>query len=300
MSDNLHALKIGDIRVTALSAGRVRMDGGAIFGVVPKPLWSKRTEPDESNRVDLQMWCLLVEAASETILIETGFGGKVTERLREIYDLREEPGLVAGLSQAGKLPEDIDRVILTHLHQDHAGGATIRRGKEYAPAFPNAIYTIQSREWRDAREADAQTANAYRIEEVLDPLERSGQVNLVDGDQNIGNGIRLVVTPGHTRAHQSVLIQSEGESLFFVGDLVPTASHLRPIYVMAYDMFPRETFLNKERFLGRAASEQWWVAWPHDPQIVWGKIEVDDREGYVVGVGEQRRQVATVAKEQQG
>lgn len=282
MGESLNQMKIGQIKVTALSAGQVSLDGGAMFGVVPKGIWSRLIQPDEQNRIRLDLRCLLVETPEETVLIETGFGGKVTERLREIYALEEEPGLTAELERAGKTPADIDRVILTHLHQDHAGGATVSNGQAYVPAFPNARYVIQTGEWHDAREADGQTANAYRREEVLDPLERSGQVDFVDGDADLGDGIRLVVTPGHTRAHQSVVIEDGGDTLFFVGDLVPTASHLKPIYVMAYDLYPRETFFNKERFLERAVEEQWWVVWPHDPSIVWGKVVRDEKGSYVV------------------
>ena len=281
MDESFPQMMIGQIKVTALSAGRVKMDGGAMFGVVPRSLWSKRITPDDRNRIDLQLWCLLVENGDETVLIETGFGGKVTDRLRDIYDLREEPGLLDCLRQAGKEPEEINRVVLTHLHQDHAGGTTVRKGRAFTPAFENARYVVQAGEWRDACEADGQTANAYLLEEVLAPLKRSGQVDLVDGDTDLGNGIRLIVTPGHTRAHQSVLIESGGESLFYVGDLVPTASHLKPIYIMAYDLFPRETYFNKQRFLRRAANEGWWVTWPHDPEIVWGKVQPDERDGYI-------------------
>ncbi len=281
MGESLNQMKIGQINVTALSAGQVSMDGGAMFGVVPQGLWSRLIQPDEQNRIRLDLRCLLVETPDETVLIETGFGGKVTERLRAIYALEEEPGLTAELARAGKTPADVDRVILTHLHQDHAGGATVSDGRAYRPAFPNARYVIQSGEWQDAREADGQTVNAYRLEEVLDPLERSGQVEFVDGDADLGDGIRLVVTPGHTRAHQSVLIEDGGDTMFFVGDLVPTASHLKPIYVMAYDLYPRETFFNKERFLERAVEDRWWVVWPHDPTIVWGKVGRDEKGSYV-------------------
>ena len=277
----LYQMRIGDIKITAISAGRVRMDGGAMFGVVPKGLWSKRIPPDDRNRIDLQMWCLLVETGDESVLIETGFGGKVSERLREVFDLRETPGLMDGLSNANVAPEDIDRVILTHLHQDHAGGTTKPSGEGFVPAFPNARYTIQTGEWRDAWEADGQTVNAYRMDEVLVPLERSGQVALIDGDADLGSGIRLILTPGHTRYHQSVLIEDGGEFLFYTGDLVPTSSHLKPIYVMAYDLYPRETYFNKGRFLERAAEAGWWVVWPHDPGIVRGRIQIDERDGYI-------------------
>jgi len=277
----LPKIQIGSLSLTALSAGQVKMDGGAMFGVVPRGLWSKRIQPDDRNRIDLQMRCLLVETGEETILIETGFGGKVSPKLREIYDLREDPGLVTQLAEAGKRPEDVDRVILTHLHQDHAGGCTLSKEQGYAPTFPNARYVVQAGEWRDASSADGQTVNAYRLEEVLAPLERSGQLDLVDGDTDLRNGVRLLVTPGHTRAHQSVLVEDGGEAMLYLGDLVPTVGHLKPIYVMAYDLYPRETYFNKERFLERAADLGWWVMWPHDPEVVCGKVCQDDREGYV-------------------
>lgn len=275
-------IEIGGIRVTAVSAGRVRMDGGAMFGVVPKPLWEHRIVPDGRNRIDLEMRCLIVETGDETILVETGFGGKVNARQREIYDLREEPGLAAELDQAGMRPEDVDRVMLTHLHQDHAGGATVRQGDGYVPAFPNARYVVQAGEWEDAIEADGQTVSAYRKAEVMEPLAQSGRLDLVEGETDLGNGVKLVPTPGHTRCHQSVLVADGDDTLFFTGDLVPTASHLKPIWGMAYDLYPRETYLNKVKWLARAAESGWWVAWPHDPELAWRRVRADERNGFSV------------------
>ena len=276
----MHTLQIGDTRITAIQAGRLRLDGGAMFGIIPRPHWSKRMPPDEQNRIGMAMWCFLVDDRGQRSLIETGFGGKVTERLREIYALEEEPGLVASLEKVGYGPESVDRVILSHLHQDHAGGSTTGSDGDYLPTFPQARYVIQKGEWKDAREADGQSVNAYPRESVMDPLEAASIVDFVDGDTTLGS-IRLVQTPGHTRAHQSVLIESSADTFFFTGDLVPTTHHLRPLYVMAFDHYPRETYLNKQKWLGEAAEGNWWVATPHDPDFPWIRIKRDTREGFV-------------------
>ncbi|MCZ6632051.1 MAG: MBL fold metallo-hydrolase [bacterium] len=272
--------KLGDFEIWAVRAGTVKMDGGAMFGVIPRPLWEKRIPPDERNRIRLGMTCLLVRTQDETIVIETGFGGKVNEKLREIFGLDESDGLLASLASVGVAPEDVDRVIVTHLHQDHAGGCTIWEKGGYAPTFPNARYFVQRVEWDDAVGADAQTVNGFRMEEVLRPLEKAGVLNFLDGDTEICTGVRVVSTPGHTRGHQSVLVASGGETVCFVGDLVPTSHHLKPIYVMAYDLYPRETFVNKQAILNQAVQDQWLVVWPHDPEIGWSYVRIDDRDGF--------------------
>ncbi len=277
----MHTLQIGDIRITAVQAGRLRLDGGGMFGIIPKTHWSKRIPADDQNRIGLVMWCFLVESDGECTLIETGFGGKVTDRLRGIFALEEDPGLVGALAEVGVRPEQIDRVILSHLHQDHAGGATSGSECTYVPTFPNARYAIQRGEWKDAREADGQSVNAYPRESVMDPLEAASVVDLIDGDISFGS-IRLVLTPGHTRAHQSVLIESGDGVFFFTADLVPTTHHLRPLYVMAFDHYPRETYINKQKWLQAAADSGWWVATPHDPDLPWVQIATDEREEYAV------------------
>ncbi|MBK36675.1 MAG: hypothetical protein CME26_14250 [Gemmatimonadetes bacterium] len=277
----MESLQIGEVKITAVLAGRLRLDGGAMFGIIPKPHWSKRMPPDGLNRIGMAMWCFLIEVDGQRSLVETGFGGKVTDRLREIHALEEDPGLVASLRAAGVDAKSIDRVILSHLHQDHAGGATTGTEKDYVPTFPNARYVIQEGEWKDAREADGQSVNAYPQASVMDPLEAASVVDFVDGDVDLGT-IRLVQTPGHTRAHQSVLIESKGEAFFFAGDLVPTTHHLRPLYVMAFDHYPRETFLNKQIWLREAVEGGWWLATPHDPDLPWVQIREDSRDDYAV------------------
>ena len=274
----------GGCDVWVLSAGHVRMDGGAMFGVVPRPLWEKGYPPDERNRIGLAMNCLLVRGQGEVALIETGFGGKVTEKLREIYALDEADGLLASLDELHIAPEEITRVVLTHLHQDHAGGCTVQKDGEYVPAFPNATYYVQKGEWDDAENADGQTVNGYRYDEVMRPL--SPVLALLEGDEDICSFIEVMVTPGHTRRHQSVLVHTEEDTFCFVGDLIPTTHHLKPIYVMAYDLYPRQTYLVKQEVMERAVSENWVMVWPHDPDIAWGRLRRDGTGAYEVLRGE--------------
>ncbi len=273
--------RIGEFEVWLLNAGRFKLDGGAMFGVVPRVLWEKRTKPDERNRIWLGMNCLLVRTPDETVLIETGFGDKHTGKEQEIYGIEPPGGLVESLSDAGVAVDEIDKVVLTHLHMDHAGGATVAKGGEYLPTFSNARYVVQRKEWDDAVNADGQTSGGYFTEEDLIPLDRSGVLELVDGDHDVCGGIRSFITPGHTRAHQSVVVTSGGETVCFIGDLVPMSPHLRPIYIMAFDLYPKETYRVKQEVLMQASDEGWLVVFPHDVGLPWGYVKVDADGNFV-------------------
>jgi glyoxylase-like metal-dependent hydrolase (beta-lactamase superfamily II) len=268
------------MEVLALAAGRFRLDGGAMFGIVPRGLWEKRTTPDERNRISLGLTCLLVRGPSGTVLVETGHGGKkLPEKLQEIYALNAPPGGILGaLAHVGVRADEVDTVVVSHLHPDHAGGATRLDGDRCVPAFPNARYVVQREEWEDAVSDDPQLARAYRSEPDLLPLQEAGLLDLVDGEKEIGPGIRALVTPGHTRAHQSVLISAGGDTICFVGDLVPTRDHLRLPYIMAFDLYPKTTYEVKEGLLDRAVRERWLLTWPHDTRAPWGMV-TRDREG---------------------
>ena len=277
--------KLGGFDLWAIRAGTIKMDGGAMFGVVPRPLWEKKIPPDDRNRIRLSLTCLLVKTPDEIVLIETGFGGKVTDKLREIFALDESDGLLESLGRLGVGAAEVSRVLVTHLHQDHAGGCTLDVESAYRPAFPNARYYVQKREWLDAVSADGQTVAGFSAKEVLRPLEQAGVVEFLTGETEIIPGIRSIPTPGHTRGHQSVLVESGRETACFVGDLVPTSSHLKPLYVTAFDLYPRETFLNKQKILSRAVDERWLMVWPHDPELPWGFVRRDEREGFSVSDG---------------
>jgi glyoxylase-like metal-dependent hydrolase (beta-lactamase superfamily II) len=269
---------IGDIRVTALDAGRFSLDGGTMFGVVPRAIWEKKIPPDERNRIQLGLNCLLVETRTETVLVETGIGAsKLPPKYRDIYGAEPSRGVIEALAEAGVAPEAVDRVVLTHLHMDHAGGTTVRTDDGHVPAFPNARYIIQRQEWEDALGADRQTVRGYNAASDLLPLERAGVLEFVEGDVEVCPGVRVFLTPGHTRAHQSVLVRSGGETICFVGDLAPTRHHVHPVFIMAFDLYPRKTFKVRQQVLKQAAGEGWLVAWPHDPEQYWGYIRIDDR-----------------------
>ena len=276
----VESLVSGKWKISVIRAGLVRMDGGAIFGVVPKPLWSRRLTADDANRVTLAMNCLVVQNEDECILIETGFGGKVTEKQRAFYDLDETEGLLPSLAGLGIAPEAVTRVVLTHLHQDHAGGCTILRGDRYETTFAHATYYVQRGEWEDGEHADAQTVNGYRLNEVMRPLAQSGRVHLMDGSGEVCCGIRVMETPGHTRSHQSVVVETGEQTLCYIGDLIPTTHHLRPIYILAYDLFPRETFLNKQVLTDLAFEQNWILVWSHDLEVPWGRLAKEQNGDY--------------------
>ena len=275
--------RVGDFEVTAFSAGTSKLDGGAMFGVVPKTIWSDLLPPDSDNRIQLGLNCLLIKSPEATILVEAGIGAaKLPESYQEIFAADPSESVVNSLQEIGTEPEEIDRVILTHLHMDHAGGATVADGEGYVPAFPRARYTAQRQEWEDALGADRQSVRGYHAETDLLPLEQAGVLDLVGGDVEVSPGVEVFLTPGHTAAHQSVLVRSGGEAVCFVGDLVPTAHHMHPVYIMAFDLYPRDTFRVRQEVLKRAASENWLMVWPHDPERLWGRIEAAKRGSYKV------------------
>ena len=252
-----------------------------MFGVVPRSIWEKKIPPDERNRIQLALTCLLVETPTDTVLVETGIGAaKLSPKYREIYGADPSRGVIEALAEEGVASEAVDRVVLTHLHMDHAGGTTVRTDGGFEPAFPNARYTVQRKEWEDALGADRQTVKGYHTVSDLVPLERAGVLAFLDGDADICPGVRAVLTPGHTRAHQSVLVQGGGETVCFIGDLVPTRHHVHPVYIMAFDLYPRKTFEVRQQVLNWAAGEGWLVGVAARPGAELGTYH-DRRQGCV-------------------
>ena len=275
---------LGRFRMHAIQAGGQSLDGGAMFGIVPKPLWERRIAPDARNRIQLGMRCLLIEHDIGPILIDTGAGNKEDAKFHDIYGVENAatPGptcLEEGLRAVGIAPEDIVMVIDTHLHFDHAGGNTTRDGDgTVRPTFVNARYVVQQGEYHYATHTNERTAGSYFDHNYV-PIAEAGLYDFVTGDREIVSGIRVVPTPGHTPHHQSVLIESGGERALFIADLVPTASHLPLPWIMGYDVEPLVTLETKRRVLTQAVAENWLIVFEHDAKTAWSPI-VRDGKGF--------------------
>lgn len=257
-------LHVGDLRVSFLNGGRLKLDGGAMFGIIPKPLWQRLAPADELNRIELTTTCLLVETAGRRIIVESGIGNKYEARDREIFAL-SETWLLDSLRAVQIDPESIDVVILTHLHFDHAGGGTFDPdGRGARPTFPRARYIVPRGEWDDSRAGYFVMTATYR-EENLAPLERAGLLELVDGEAEVAPGVSVRPLPGHTRHQQGVLIHHADRGLLHVADLIPTAAHLGLRYNMAYDLLPYENMRTKQRVLEECAQCGWTVVFGQDP-----------------------------------
>lgn len=276
--------KIGNLTVHTIEAGGLKLDGGAMFGVIPKMLWDKRIPADDRNRIPLAMRCLLIEHEAGLILIDTGMGNKENEKLRDIYGVENSgannrTALEDGLAQLGVTPDKVDIVINTHLHFDHAGGNTYLDSKgELKPTFPNAKYVVQLGEYDYATHTNERTAGSY-FDRNYTPLEAAGQFDFIKGEKEIVSGIRAVPTPGHTPFHQSILIESAGERAFYLADLAPTHAHIPLVWIMGYDVEPLVTLETKRRIFQQAHHEHWTLIFEHDSTNAWGRLEKDDK-GY--------------------
>lgn len=260
-----------------VSGGHFKLDGGSMFGIVPKPLWEKICPADERNRIDNNTNCLLIRNGDGHILIDTGYGLKMTEKERGIYGM-SGPTVLDSLAAVGVEAADIDLVILSHLHFDHAGGATVAdlEGHLY-PAFPKAQYVVQKGEWEDAVNGYATMTTTYR-EENYAPLLDQNVLTLLEGDVEVGDRIRVQVTGGHTRHHQMVIVESEEGTVAYPGDILPMTTHLRAPYNMAYDLFPYDSMVQKMQVLEQAAAEDWILIWDHDPNMPAGRV-IKEGEG---------------------
>jgi glyoxylase-like metal-dependent hydrolase (beta-lactamase superfamily II) len=276
----MHRTTLGDFELTVVSDGTYFLDGGAFFGVVPKTLWTKKVTPDEQNRLDAGLNSLLIRTGDKNILIETGIGNKLPDRLVQIF--KQPAKLLDNLHAAGVAPEDIDIVINTHLHFDHCGWNTVRRGGQIAATFPNAKYYVQRGEWEHGRRQLERDAISY-MSPNYDPLIESGQMILLDGDREILPGISVKVFPGHTANMQAVIIdgggnkESGGNKACYISDLIPTSNHLDLTWVMAFDVFPLDTIESRKKYYAAAIPESWLTVFTHDDQTPWGYIEHDER-----------------------
>lgn len=269
--------QIGPYSLYAIETGRFGLDGGAMFGVVPKPLWERRIPPDARNRIPLHMRCLLLEGDGRLILIDNGLGDKYDAKFKDIYAVDHGVGdLHRSLQQAGFHADEVTDVILTHLHFDHCGGSTTRRGDGLALTFPNARYHVQRDHWTWARYPNVREAASF-FDENLEPLAASGQLNLIDGERSLFPGVELLTFYGHTHAQQLVKVSGKEGTLVFVADLLPTTAHVRIPWVMGYDVRPLLTLEEKPIFLEQALAEAWQLFFEHDAEVPVASLQRTDR-----------------------
>jgi glyoxylase-like metal-dependent hydrolase (beta-lactamase superfamily II) len=271
-------MQFGDLTLTLVNGGNFRLDGGAMHGVVPKTLWSRLVSCDPLNRVEYATNCLLVDGRGKRTLIETGNGDKFPAREREIYGIDHDQSIETNLRALGVEPESIDHVVMTHLHFDHAGGATRRvAGGGVEPVFRRARHVIQRGELDDASHPHERNRASY-VAENFAPLVEAGLLEPVEGEVEIAPGVSVLPTPGHTAHHQSVLLDDgHGQRALFLGDVVPTSIHVRLPFIMAYDLDVVATLETKRRLLGRALAERWLVIFGHDKDVQGGYLGYDDK-----------------------
>ena len=265
-------MQIGGYTLEAVEAGHLRLDGGAMFGIVPKSLWQRQVAPDEENRIELAMRCLLLRGHGRTVLVDCGLGDRYDEKFARIYGLTHDRGVLReALAARGVAPEDVTDVLLTHLHFDHAGGSTTRAADgRLTPAFPNATYHVQARHAAWARASPRERASF--LPDHIEPLVEAGVLNALGEEESPLPNVELLVVDGHTRGMQLPLVRGEEGALLFAADLLPTAAHVPLLWIMAYDVAPLDALAEKERLLRRAADEGWAVMFEHDPATALARI----------------------------
>jgi glyoxylase-like metal-dependent hydrolase (beta-lactamase superfamily II) len=257
-------LKFGDLEFHIVSDGHVYLDGGAMFGIVPKVLWEKKVPADSRNRIKLALNCLLVKAGGKRILIETGCGGKMDAKMRDIYGL-DGPRLADHLRRHDVAPGDIDVVVNTHLHFDHCGGNTRLERDKIVPTFPNARYVSRKGEFDAAMHPNERTRATY-FKDNYEPMASASNMQLIESDQEIAPGVELICVPGHTADMMCVKLSGGGKSAFLLADLVPMAAHLRLAWTMGFDLFPLTVIENKRKWLPQIARKEWIALFVHDPE----------------------------------
>jgi len=291
----MHRLALGDFELTVFSDGTYPLDGGAFFGVVPKVMWSRKVEADERNYVTAGLNSLLVRTGRQTVLVETGMGNKLSERMIKFYG--QPAKLLDNLAAGGIAPEDVDIVINSHLHFDHCGWNTVRdKDGKIVPTFPRAQYYAPEGEWQYARRPSERDAISY-IPDNYDSLVASGQMTLLKGSEEIVPGISVKTFPGHTAHMQAVIIRgsqnphplaqnarrmghppdfSSVPTACYISDLIPTTAHIDITWGMGFDLYPLDTIESKKRYYAQAIPEKWLTVFTHDPNTPWAYVERDE------------------------
>jgi len=275
----MHRLTLGDFELSVFSDGTYPLDGGAFFGVVPKVMWSKKVEADDRNYVSAGLNSLLIRTGKQTVLVETGMGNKLSERMVKFYG--QPAKLLENLSSAGIAPEDIDIVINSHLHFDHCGWNTVRdKNGKIVATFPKAKYYAPEGEWQYARKPSERDQISY-IPGNYDPLVESGQMTLLKGGEEIVPGISVKTFRGHTAHMQGVIVESAGKTACYISDLMPTTAHIDLTWGMGFDLYPLDTIESKKEYYVRALPEKWLTVFTHDPKVPWAYI-VKEESGKMV------------------
>ena len=273
-------LRVGALELWPLSDGFFRLDGGAMFGIVPKPLWEKRAPADARNRIHLGLRPLVIRG-QHTMIVDGGIGDKMDAKSADIFGIDRTMTLERSLrEEAGLTPGDIEIALATHLHFDHVGGFTCRVGTSLRPTFPSARYLARTAEWEDATHPHERNRASYLAENFV-PLRDAGVLELVDDDSEIMPGVRVLRSGGHTMQHQVVYIESEGETAAFVADMMPTVAHVDEPWIMGYDLYPMDTLAFKRRFVREAIDREYLILFEHDPSIAAGYIREKEGRKYV-------------------
>ncbi|MBI5059524.1 MBL fold metallo-hydrolase [candidate division KSB1 bacterium] len=270
-------MTIGPYTVSRIETGDFKLDGGAMFGVVPKPLWSRPCPADELNRIAMTARCLLLESSERKILIDCGIGDKDDAKFRDIYAIDfTRNTLEHSLAQRGIGADQITDVIYTHLHFDHAGGSTRREGTRVVPVFARARHFVQRRQWEQALARFDRDRASY-LEANYVPVMEAGLLELLDGDVELFPGIHMLLSDGHTPALQTVKLSDGATTLWYPTDLLPLAAHIPLPYIMGYDLYPVTTLADKQKYLARAADENWILVFEHDPAHPATRVKRDEK-----------------------
>jgi len=275
-------MKIGPYEIFPIEAGTFWLDGGAMFGVIPKVLWEKTNMPDARNRVQLATRCMLIQGNGKNILMDTGNGTKVTEKFRTIYSFDDTAHtLTNSLRSYGVMPEDITDVILSHLHFDHAGGSTKKENDKIVPAFQNATYYVQKTQWDTAKNPTERDRASFISDDYF-ALERHGVLRFLDGGLELFPGIEILISDGHTLGLQMLKISYGKSTLFYPADLIPFISHIPLPYIMGFDLRPLVTLEDKRKYITAAFEQQWFIFFEHDPSVTLGTV-IKNEKGFTFG-----------------
>lgn len=279
-------MKLGRLQIDVVRGPEFRLDGGAMFGVVPKVLWERKLPADERNRVRLATNCLLVRGGGFTAVVESGLGDRWDAKARDRFAIDDRWNLVRSLADRGVRPEDVDALVLSHLHFDHAGGATRREADRTVPAFPNATLYVQAEELAHARAPHDRDRASYRPDD-WEPWAEAGRLHALEGEVEVRPGVTVVPVRGHNEGMQAIRVESEGNVAFYFADALPTSAHVPIPWIMGYDLYPVDLIENKKRLVAQAVAERWLCVFEHDPDVPWGRIvESSDGERRVEAVAE--------------